>query len=1242
MFEYHHIYTFFASSGIAGQVFECRILRRYDADNIPDWIRTTSDAEGNPVPIVEPVELESPKGEQTIDWARGNDVYAPMLGSKFDFTLLNVSGNDFIDFADGDFKEFRVDVINLIPRGSEIYKRWGNDAGNLLTHYAVVRHVPGRVIHNKIAETKRPNHTAQLYWRGFVHPVNSKEPILAPPFNVKYIAVDGLAELGERTIPFIKKDLCEENERHLRLIRIIQFGLEQTKTDLDLAVDSSIIYLIEDAAPQDALLESYVNGDAFDNKKIIDVIKGILSAFNCRLLQSNGYWYIYNVSLQNSYDSPKASASSINWVVYQNIDSKFNNRATDIFAGIDTDRHIRRSINGQYNDLIPMSSTLTQTLQQPLKLIECKPEELFAINSMKNPSFDFFNTITIDDDTYDTPLNTGSWTLYDEQVPAGQRTSDLPAGYQIDPLRLASAKQYPFLQSRALESKRLISEINTVADIWTVGTTYKELLGNRNILVSVRAHAWYTDRDIDRIGNNRDQILLSRDEIFGNIFIPFSVAIVGIDNKLRPYNFETNEFIGENDEISKKRDFKDILNMYDQITTISNKFQGNPNQSQYVSRLTIQGALKKTDVFDFQSTQVELNMTGSKGFSTTGRNSKGLVTSTYELKFILYYPQGDGTIIKFKLDPTNGYPNDNNIIGRTVALIDSVDISAKIPTNALNPTYTRVQAPFRRKETYSPYITHENERLIAQKIHKLNDTTNIKLYRRNTYNDDRSRRDNADTLEQITTQLKLNDFRRRTQVFEGDVASNHNGYPIFPIQMFDVDFNDWKSGRREDGKPEATIFWGGRYNLSTGIFSISTFTPNQESDIVPDNRAEIDNADFDSDGQLKPGYYTNRVTIAQGSGSGGGTSSGGGGTSSGGGSGTGGDIGGGTPTPTTPTLPQAATEWYHGSPNFIHIQEPEKNVYVKDIRTNGAFTLRGEIYAGKSKVLFGLTEDKGYKNLNINPYIVKGTKHIASFNMIFNCPVDGNENTKEIEIEFGRFQITPNALTEKQDVNNIISILNNINPDNTNIPATKTYHSGNSITGEKVEVNYHKALIFIKAHSRSVNAEGVPSVNRNAISNDKSNPIIISYEGRYLNIPEIPDVPLGKTLIDRDIITLSFTGGTARSINIDLSDAQQRNKSITADVTVNGLGFNDITFHVLSQLRNINTPITGITVSGALKNPSNQAVGTLTIQTNGYDLPIGSSTITASLVGSWGETIILRGSVSLIINIANHKTLPNF
>ena len=116
MFKYHHIYTFFASSGIANQIFECRILRRYDSIDLPDWIRTTTDDKGNVIPIVEPRELTTPKDQDmTIDWARGNDVYAPMLGSKFDFTLVNTSGSDFLDFADGDFKEFRVDVINLIP-----------------------------------------------------------------------------------------------------------------------------------------------------------------------------------------------------------------------------------------------------------------------------------------------------------------------------------------------------------------------------------------------------------------------------------------------------------------------------------------------------------------------------------------------------------------------------------------------------------------------------------------------------------------------------------------------------------------------------------------------------------------------------------------------------------------------------------------------------------------------------------------------------------------------------------------------------------------------------------------------------------------------------------------------------------------------------------------------------------------------------------------------------------------------
>ena len=321
----------------------------------------------------------------------------------------------------------------------------------MLNHYSVVRHVPGRVLQNKIAETTRPGYKAQLYWRGFVHPVNSKEPILAPPFNVKYTAVDGLAELGERIMPFHTHNLYRTDTRELRLIEVIQYALEQTKTDLDLAVNSGIVYIDEQTNNEeieliktDALIYSYVSIDAFTNQKLIDVVKGILSAFNCRLIQSNGYWYIINPSLINSYNDPLAPATGITWKIYEYDSIGSRTRSTGYYekegADRDTDKQLRRSINGQQNDLIPIESTLAQTLQQPVKSFECKPNTLHSANMMKNEAFDF--------STGDQPNN---WVHYNDKVPAGHKLADLGfSDYVVDPLKLASTTEYAYLQSRAL------------------------------------------------------------------------------------------------------------------------------------------------------------------------------------------------------------------------------------------------------------------------------------------------------------------------------------------------------------------------------------------------------------------------------------------------------------------------------------------------------------------------------------------------------------------------------------------------------------------------------------------------------------------------------------------------------------------------------------------------------------------------------------------------------------------------
>ena len=1050
MFEYHHIYTFYASSGIANQIFECRILRRYDSIDLPDWIKKKDDSGEplDPIVFVEPIELQSPKGESmTIDWARGNNVYEPMLGSKFDFTLINVSGYDFLDFFDGDFKEFRVDVINIVPNDSELVKRWSITPDNRQhDHYAF-----------KYVDINKEGYIGQLYWRGFIHPVNSKEPILAPPFNVKFTAVDGLAELGERTMPFHTHPLYRKTERQLLLIDVIQYALEQTKVNLDLAVNSGIIYVddIDESTKYDALVNSYVSVDAFGNRKLIDVIKGILRGFNCRLIQSNGYWYIYNVSLQNSYHNPKPQnyVNGIIWSVYYIENGKYTKGG----AGIDNDQIIRRSINSNRSDLIPIESTLSQTIQQPYKLIECKPEGLHAINMMRNPSFDIFTTIQ-GPPTYDTPAETNSWTLYDEQVILGQRTQNEPlyTPYTIDPLKLASAKDYAYLQSRALESNRLVARLNSVADIWAVGTTYNEIVGNRNLIVSITAYAWFTDRAIerDKIGN---QIEYDRKEIFGNISIPFSVAMVGVDDRLKVYDFEQNVFLSvdETDNINRKSRFK---NAYSRIASIKNKIKGNPNQSQYVSRLDIQGGLLKTNTFEFQSTEVELNLTGSRGVGTTGRNSSGITIITNTLKVILWYPQGDANVIKFKNDPANGYPNDNNIIGKTIALIDSVNVSAKIPTDVLNPTFTRLQIPFRRKESYGPNIVHESDIGVAQKIYNIQKKNLIRLFRENTFKrvselDDEGNpievlkyRDTDDSLEQIVTQLKLNDFRRRGQIFEGDIASNHNGYPLFPIQMTDVDFKEWKSGRspRNQGNPEATIFWGGRYNLSTGIFSISTFTPNQFTDIVPENRADIDTTDFDDDGQLLPGYYTNRSTKRE-------------------------SVfsprvidAGEAP---EPELPQAS--WFRYKP--IHeskISSRGKAIYTpiegNKALTNGRMALSGHLYVGDKRLTVNYSSHPGGNvEIDIPRFIVwdatnnriDNTGGIGQQHKVFaslRCRVEISNmfldaTTEKLTIECLEYEVkvNPNVIdfNEDQVCNYVTDILNGFDP------ITKETLDFNSFTG---------------------------------------------------------------------------------------------------------------------------------------------------------------------------------------------------
>ena len=414
----------------------------------------------------------------------------------------------------------------------------------------------------------------------------------------------------------------------------------------------------------------------------------------------------------------------------------------------------------------------------------------------------------------------------------------------------------------------------------------------------------------------------------------------------------------------------------------------------------------------------------------------------------------------------------------------------------------------------------------------------IRYYRDRVYNsveidgvDTNVLKDEAKSLEQVVTQLKLNDFRRRGQIFEGDVTSLNNGYPIFPIQMIDVDFQTWKSGRtpRFQATSEATIFWGGRHNLNTGIFSITTFTPNQATDVAPENRFIFGGSDYDADGQLKEGYYTNRVTSynkylrpVQ-------------------------VVGDETPEPE----PEPAT-MFRITPNQVQRVRVSNNIgnatIPFDVRADGRYTLKGEIFVGNMHIPIEL-DDRGRltKIIGEGPatgFIELNNKKIAILHLDIDIPVEGNEETKKIRIDIVRYQIIPSRIITPgtNTSNDIINVLSNLSPTNGK-PINIIDFTQKSITGETVQIRYDRMMIFLRPHP--TDSEGV--IAEDPLPIQDGDPIIIDYNNNTLVIIEAPTGSLEPREVTTNELRVTFNP-TSITFNIDLDGTFLANRDVTVNV----------------------------------------------------------------------------------------------
>ena len=213
------------------------------------------------------------------------------------------------------------------------------------------------------------NGDLQPYWCGFFTPLESTEDVTTFPFVQSFTAVDGLGLLEESNPP---RSIVGGQVNAFDTF--IVPSLQQIGLNLPIYVQSGLTNNGEEAlttATVDDLArfsDLDGEGELFTNKEIIE---GYLSAFNCKITQSNGRWYIYNSS---------TLTDSTTWKTYT------VNSTTNMYeVGSNVTESLLINIDGTpTQDVIPSSDDLQLTLRRPRGSVECRPRDLverqFAIN----------------------------------------------------------------------------------------------------------------------------------------------------------------------------------------------------------------------------------------------------------------------------------------------------------------------------------------------------------------------------------------------------------------------------------------------------------------------------------------------------------------------------------------------------------------------------------------------------------------------------------------------------------------------------------------------------------------------------------------------------------------------------------------------------------------------------------------------------------------------------------------------
>ena len=217
----------------------------------------------------------------------------------------------------------------------------------------------------------------QEYWCGYITPLDSTEAIATFPYEISYKATDGLGLLQE------KSTKPKTGETAINPINTVLEGLYETGLDLPVRVDSKIY-----EGSNDGIISATTSANSFyKDAKLIGTIpvkegiEGYLSAFNCKVYQSNATWYITNASTHGGTGDLEA-ADYQEYVVPSGETAYTGPTAT-------SSENLLYTLNGSSTrDLIPSRDNFRLTTRKPLGSVECQPKDLRELEVAQNGTFE--------------------------------------------------------------------------------------------------------------------------------------------------------------------------------------------------------------------------------------------------------------------------------------------------------------------------------------------------------------------------------------------------------------------------------------------------------------------------------------------------------------------------------------------------------------------------------------------------------------------------------------------------------------------------------------------------------------------------------------------------------------------------------------------------------------------------------------------------------------------------------------